>query len=259
MIYGPSRILTCPYCERSKDVLSLLSGNTSGGIVWSDQYVKYPFYKVASDIQKCPYCHKYYIIDEEIEFPLSPNQVKFLTGETDNCNLDCFLILNTKEYDWNISTHNTGKIDFTDMHHAYIQLYKELKNKGHKRKLYINYIQCFNTHFFRNNDTKRIPTPIEWAWFVDCVSKFIPLALDSEILFVAELQREIGLFETCLKSLKKFELENEEQHLDFRKMIAERARNKDTGIFIWKTIQKEESRVYIRQKPNGLPIPGIPY
>ena len=50
MNYGPSRILTCPYCERKKEVLSLLSGNTSGGIVWSDRYVNSPFYKVASDI-----------------------------------------------------------------------------------------------------------------------------------------------------------------------------------------------------------------
>lgn len=257
MNYGPSRILTCPYCERKKEVLSLLSGNTSGGIVWSDQYVKYPFYKVASDIQKCPYCHKYYVIDEEIEFPLSPNQVKFLTGETDNCNLDCFLILNTKEYDWSTSTYNAGELDFTDMHRAYIQLYKELKNKEHKRKLYINYIQSFNTHFFRNKNTQRRPTPVEWAWLVDCVSKFIPLALDSEVIFVAELQREIGLFEACLKTLRKFELEDKEQCLDFRKMIAERARNKDTSIFIWKTIQKEESSIYLRENPDSLPLPTI--
>ena len=257
MTHGPSRILTCPHCGTKKEVISLLSGNTVGGVVWSDQYVEYPFYKVASDIQKCPHCHKYYVIDKEIELPLSLNQVKLLTGNTDNCHLDCFLILNTKEYDWNASTNNTGKLNFTDMHRAYIQLNKELNNKEHKRKLYINYIQCFNTHFFRNNDIQRNPTPVEWAWFVDCVSKFIPLAFDSEVIFVAELQREIGLFEACLKTLRKFELEDKEQHLDFRKMIAERARNKDTGIFIWKTIQKEESSVFLRENPDSLPLPTV--
>ena len=145
------------------------------------------------------------------------------------------------------------------MHRAYIQLNKELNNKEHKRKLYINYIQCFNTHFFRNNDIGRKPTPVNWAWFVDCVSKFLPLALDSEIIFVAELQREIGLFEACLKSLRKFEFEDEVQHYEFRKMITERAKNKDTGIFIWKTIEKKERNIYIRQMPNGLSISGIPY
>ena len=96
MNYGPSRILTCPHCGMVKEVMSLLSGNTAGGVVWSDQYVEYSFYKVASDIQKCPFCHKYYVIDEEIEFPLSPNQVKLLTGDIYDCYLDCLLILNTK-------------------------------------------------------------------------------------------------------------------------------------------------------------------
>ena len=55
MIHGPSRILTCPHCKSKKEVISLLSGNTSGGVVWSDQYVKCPFYEVASYIQKCPH------------------------------------------------------------------------------------------------------------------------------------------------------------------------------------------------------------
>ena len=43
----------------------------------------------------------------------------------------------------------------------------------------------------------------------------------------------------------------------YRKMIAERASNKDTGIFIWKTIQREESSIYLREKPNSLPLPTI--
>ncbi len=259
MNYGPSRILTCPHCGMVKEVMSLLSGNTVGGVVWSDQYVKYPFYEVASDIQKCPYCHKYYVIDEEIEFPLSSNQVKFLNGGIENSNIECFLILNTKEYNWNTSVYDTGELDFTDMRRAYIQLNKELNDKEKKRKLYKNYIQSFNTYFFRNNNAGIKPTPVNWAWFVDCVSKFLPLALDSEVIFVAELQREIGLFEACIKTLKNKELELQEQHLDLREMIIENAKNKDNSIFVWKTIDKKESNIYIRQTSNGLPIPGIPY
>ena len=40
-------------------------------------------------------------------------------------------------------------------------------------------------------------------------------------------------------------------------MIAERARNKDTGIFIWKIIQKEESSVFLRENPDSLPLPTV--
>jgi hypothetical protein len=250
MIHGPSRILTCPHCKSKNEVISLLSGNTSGGVVWSDQYVKYPFYKVASYIQKCLFCGKYYIIDDEIELPISTMEVKGIMGDTDNTDSQCFKILNTKDYDWSKSTDNTGELDFLDMHRALIQLSKEVNTNEEKRKLYINYIQCFNTHFFRNNDKRRIPTPVNWAWFVDCVAKYIPLTLESEVIFVAELQREIGLFDACIKTLRKLENEKEEQFYDFRKIIFEKARNKDSEIFIWKTISDEESSIYIREIPE---------
>lgn len=83
---------------------------------------------------------------------------------------------------------------------------------------------------------------------MDCVAKYIPLALESEIIFVAELQREIGLFDACIKTLEK--LENEKQFYEFRKIIIEKARNKDSVIFIWKTICDEESSIYIREIPE---------
>lgn len=259
MNYGPSRILTCPYCGKEKEVMSLLSGNTSGGVVWSDQYVEYPFYKVASDIQKCPHCMKYYIIDKEIEFPLSPKQVKFLMGEVQNSSLEYFFILNTKEYNWGRCAINTGELDYADMHRALLQLRNEITDKEQKRTLYLNYIQCYNTHFFRNNDGRRKPMPISWYWFVSCAINFLQLAVDSDVIFTAELQRELGLFDTCLKTLKDNEEELQDQHLDFREMIAEKASSKDNSPFIWKTIHKSESSIYIREQPNGLPLPDFPY
>jgi uncharacterized protein YbaR (Trm112 family) len=96
MIHGPSRILTCPHCKSKKEVISLLSGNTSGGVVWSDQYVKCPFYEVASYIQKCPHCEKYYIIEDEIELLLPAKEVKEMMGDTECADSQCFQILNTK-------------------------------------------------------------------------------------------------------------------------------------------------------------------
>ena len=36
MMPGPAQILTCPYCGEKKKIMSLLSGNTFGAKLWSD-------------------------------------------------------------------------------------------------------------------------------------------------------------------------------------------------------------------------------
>ena len=139
MNYGPSRIITCPHCVAQKEVLSLLSGNTSGVVIWSDQYAEYPFYESPSDIQKCPGCNKFYMIEQEMEKPLSPSEIKSLLGES---NVECFLIENSKEYNWESSTTSTGNLDFPEILRAIIQLDKELDDNYKKRILYLNYIIC---------------------------------------------------------------------------------------------------------------------
>jgi hypothetical protein len=70
--------------------------------------------------------------------------------------------------------------------------------------------------------------------------------LDSDIIYVAELQREIGSFKACLDILNKLDNDGDDQHLDFRRMIAERAKIRDWKIFKWKTIENDESCIYIR-------------
>jgi hypothetical protein len=241
--YGPSRILTCPHCGVQKEVLSLLSGNTSGGVIWSDQYAEYPFYESPSDIQKCPGCKKFYVIEQEIETPLSPSEIKSLLGES---KLECYFIQNTKEYNWERSTASAGNLDFPDILRATIQLDKELDDNYIKRILYLNYIISFNNYFFRFNNGNRIPNPLLWNSFVTIVKKFISVALDSDIIYVAELQREIGSFKACLDILNKLDNDGDDQHLDFRRMIAERAKIRDWKIFKWKTIENDESCIYIR-------------
>lgn len=36
MLPGNPQILTCPYCGQTKNIMSLLSGNTFGAQLWSD-------------------------------------------------------------------------------------------------------------------------------------------------------------------------------------------------------------------------------
>ena len=64
MIPGPANILSCPYCGSEKEVMSLVSGNTFGGPVWSDTRRDYPMLPEVSPIQQCPHCGKYYFIEQ---------------------------------------------------------------------------------------------------------------------------------------------------------------------------------------------------
>ena len=64
MIPGPANILGCPYCGGTKEVMSLVSGNTFGGTVWSDTRRRYPMLPEVSPIQKCPHCGRYYFIEQ---------------------------------------------------------------------------------------------------------------------------------------------------------------------------------------------------
>ncbi len=61
---GPAKILSCPYCGGTKEVMTLISGNTIGGTVWSDTRRHYPMLPEVSPIQKCPHCGKYYFIEQ---------------------------------------------------------------------------------------------------------------------------------------------------------------------------------------------------
>ncbi len=58
---GNPQILTCPFCGKEKEIMSLVSGNTFGAELWSDNKQIAPMLPEISYVQKCPHCGKYYI------------------------------------------------------------------------------------------------------------------------------------------------------------------------------------------------------
>ncbi|MDE5876061.1 MAG: hypothetical protein K2H47_00920 [Muribaculaceae bacterium] len=60
MIPGLANVLSCPFCGGKKEVMNIVSGNTSGLTVWSDTRRRYPMLPEVSPIQQCPHCKKYY-------------------------------------------------------------------------------------------------------------------------------------------------------------------------------------------------------
>lgn len=63
MLPGNPRILICPFCGTEKQIMSLISGNTFGAELWSDNKQIAPMLPEISYIQKCPHCGKYYITE----------------------------------------------------------------------------------------------------------------------------------------------------------------------------------------------------
>lgn len=61
MMPGNPRILICPFCGTEKQIMSLISGNTFGAELWSDNKQIAPMLPEISYVQKCPHCGKYYI------------------------------------------------------------------------------------------------------------------------------------------------------------------------------------------------------
>ena len=58
---GNPQILTCPFCGKEKEIMSLVSGNTFGSELWSDNKQIAPMLPEISYVQKCPHCGKYFI------------------------------------------------------------------------------------------------------------------------------------------------------------------------------------------------------
>ena len=61
---APAQLYACPYCGKKKPMLSLMSGNTFGGELWSDRRTIYPMLPRISAIQKCPSCGKYSLFEK---------------------------------------------------------------------------------------------------------------------------------------------------------------------------------------------------
>lgn len=64
MTPGSPYRLTCPKCGGHKLVASIASGNTFGGILWSDSKHDYPMLPQPSFVQHCPVCGHYYFYND---------------------------------------------------------------------------------------------------------------------------------------------------------------------------------------------------
>ncbi len=182
---GPANILSCPYCGGTKEVMTLISGNTFGGTVWSDTRRHYPMLPEVSPIQKCPHCGKYYFIEQANS--RYADDIKY-SGEL-------------------------GTLNYSELKEAKEQM--EHLTLNPVQRWIINHLlfTAYNDEFRRPDKEKTLKIPTEedqqiFSTTVEALLSGMNSSRDYE-LFHAELLREIGRFDEAKEILQWHRNEDE--------------------------------------------------
>lgn len=189
MIPGPANILSCPFCGGEKEVMSLVSGNTFGGTVWSDTRREYPMLPEVSPIQQCPHCKKYYFIEQaKREYSTDPESERR-------------------------SFMKLGNLTFHELKEAIHQMESLSLSKMQRWILKHQFFMAYNDAFRRHPEKVAFPpSEDDEAFYQQVITdllKGIDQSADYE-LFHAELLRETGRFEEAKELLSHHKSEEDQ-------------------------------------------------
>lgn len=208
MIPGPANILSCPFCGGEKEVMSLASGNTFGGTVWSDTRREYPMLPEVSPVQKCPHCKKYYFIEQaKREYSKDPESEMRSFGKL-------------------------GKLSYPELKEAKTQMEFLSLTKIQRWILNHQLFMAYNDAFRRQPETIAFsPSEEDEAFYHQVIEELldgIDQSSDYE-LFHAELLRETGRFEQAKEVLSLHKTEENRWVVD---AMLRHINNKDTLPFL---------------------------
>ena len=191
MIPGKSQILTCPFCGKDKEIMSLVSGNTFGAELWSDNKQIALMLPEISYIQKCPHCGKYYIKERQ--------SVKYAKeGYSDE----------------------QGLLTFSEMKEAFSQLTAEgFIDKEEEGNVRMMLHHAYNDYYYRNGNKNVIPEKDQKLFHENGLWLINNLITDN--VMKTEFYREIGDMKTAKKILDSLVVED-----DFLKQIVSSIRER---------------------------------
>lgn len=208
MITGPANVLSCPFCGGEKEVMSLASGNTLSGTVWSDTRREYPMLPEVSPIQQCPHCKKFYFFD----------QAKREYSKDPESEMRSFMKL--------------GKLSYFELKEAKTQMDSRSLSKMLRWILNHQLFMAYNDLFRRQPEAVVLPpTEEDEAYFHQVIEELldgIDQSADYE-LFHAELLRETGRFEEAKEVLSHHKSEDDQWVVD---AMLRHINDKDTLPFL---------------------------
>ena len=199
MIPGFPRILTCPHCGAEKQVLSLVSGNTFGQTVWSDNKTIAPMLLRPSFVQKCPQCGGYFLLSRQTDHRFA------IDG-----------------HGW-----DKGDLTYEQLKEAYASFKGAELSDDERQTILLYLLWAFNDTYTRE-EPKEIPD-VELSYFQGVVNELLPLIGDP--LLRAELYRELSDFDKASEELSKA-TNSEEWYLEIKESINQHIVAKDSGVFV---------------------------
>ena len=198
---GPAQILTCPYCGAHKEILSLLSGNTFGQKVWSDNKTIAPMLPRVSFVQKCPSCGGYYLMSRQN--PKDGREISFDTGDLSYIELkDAWHSLNNTSHSPEL--HGWSKLK------AAVGLSKSFDTRpltdDEKLTVLIMQVWAYNDEYTRET-VKQAPQE-EKQYIHGIIDKLLNLSCVDDLL-KAEFLRETGRFDESMSLINSYSTEDQ--------------------------------------------------
>ena len=176
---GNPQILICPFCGTEKQIMSLISGNTFGAELWSDNKQIAPMLPEISYVQKCPHCGKYYITGRQ--------EVKYAE--------DGF-------------SFEKGLLTYPEMKEAFTQLSEEgFLNEKEEINVRMMLHHAYNDYYYRTEEKKVVSEEDKTLFHKNGLWLINNLITDS--VMKAEFYREIGEIDTARSILDSITVEDE--------------------------------------------------
>lgn len=175
---GNPRILICPFCGTEKQIMSLISGNTFGAELWSDNKQIAPMLPEISYVQKCPHCGKYYITGRQ--------EVKYAKDGY---------------------SFEKGLLTYPEMKEAFTQLSEEgFLNEKEEINVRMMLHHAYNDYYYRTDEKKVISEEDKTLFHENGLWLINNLITDS--VMKAEFYREIGEIDTAKSILDSITVED---------------------------------------------------
>lgn len=176
---GNPRILICPFCGTEKQIMSLISGNTFGAELWSDNKQIAPMLPEISYVQKCPHCGKYYITGRQ--------EVKYAKDGY---------------------SFEKGLLTYPEMKEAFTQLSEEgFLNEKEEINVRMMLHHAYNDYYYRTEE-KKVDSEEDKTLFHENGLWLINNLITDSVM-KAEFYREIGEIETAKSILDSITVEDE--------------------------------------------------
>ena len=235
--------LTCPHCGGVKYILSITSGNTCRGEVWSDLMCYYPMLRRPSFIQRCPHCSRYYYYraGHPCHAPIKRRMPRedFVGGLYDD--LDGIAEPQKKSYieileektDEEIRKkarrNQFGDLDYKEVAEAEEDVMNTSPSEKKKQEFWLYYIHAYNNaKYGRTNIQEEVIAEAYQVRFRQYAERLITSIGDKSIV-AADLYREQGEFEKSMESCRYLMDNDIDANIAYQ--IYRRARIKDPDVF----------------------------